>query len=55
MTMKMIERTPHRGDEIQLFELTPDEVRHYNRRDNRTRRRAIVKCALKRIFSILFP
>lgn len=41
--MNMIERTPHLGDEIQLFELTPEEIERYNRKDRRTRRLAIVK------------
>lgn len=45
---QMTERWPHRGDEIQVFDLTPEEVRRQNRKDNRTRRRAIIRCAIKR-------
>ena len=41
--MNMIERTPHLGDEIQLFELAPEEIEHYNRKDQRARRLAIFK------------
>lgn len=51
--MKMIERTPYHGDEIQLFELTPEEVRHYNKQDNRARRRAIAKWWTNAIFNFL--
>ena len=52
--MTMVERTPHRGDEIQLFELTAAEVRHYNRKDNRRRQWSIIKWAAQRFFQILF-
>lgn len=50
--MTMIERTPYKGDEIQLFELTPEEVRYFNKRDNRTRRIAIIRCTIRRWFGI---
>lgn len=46
--MTMTERWPHRGDEIQVYDLTPEEVRRQNRKDNRTRRRAIIRCTIKR-------
>lgn len=44
----MIERWPYHGDELQLFELTREEIIRQNRRDNWTRRKAIVLCAIKR-------
>lgn len=46
--MVMTERWPHRGDEIQVYDLTPEEVRRQNRKDNRTRRWAIIRCTIKR-------
>lgn len=46
--MIMVERWPANGAEIQVYELTPKEVIRQNRRDNRARRRAIVKCTVKR-------
>lgn len=45
--MTMIERTPYKGDEIQLFALTPEEVRYFNKRDNFARRWAIVRGWIK--------
>lgn len=44
----MIERWPSKGDEIQLFELTREEIIRQNRRDNWTRRKAIVLGTIKR-------
>lgn len=52
--MTMVERTPYHGDEIQLFELTAAEARHYNRKDNRVRRWSIVKWAAWKLFEIVF-
>ena len=49
--MTMIERWPVRGAEIQVYELTPEEVLRQNRRDNRTRRWATVRCMLRRWMS----
>lgn len=46
--MIMIERWPYHGDELQLFELTREEIIRQNRLDNWTRRKAIVRCAIKR-------
>lgn len=50
--MTMIERVPTHGDEIQLYKLTPEEVKRQNRKDNATRRRAIIKCTLRRMLRI---
>lgn len=47
--MTMIERWPVRGAEIQVYELTPEEVLRQNRRDNRTRRWATVRCMLRHL------
>ena len=44
----MIERWPYHGDELQLFELTREEIIRQNRRDNRTRRWAIIRCTIRR-------
>ena len=44
----MTERWPYHGVEFQVYDLTPEEVRRQNRKDNRTRRRAIIRCAIKR-------
>lgn len=52
--MIMVERTPYHGDEIQLFELTPEETRRYNRKDNAARRWSIVKWGARRLFEIIF-
>lgn len=51
--MKMIERTPHHGNEIQLFELTPEEIDRYSRKDRRTRRRAILRWWASRILNFI--
>lgn len=50
--MTMIERTPYQGDEIQLFELTPEEVRYFDKRDKRTMRRAIIRCTIRWWFGL---
>ena len=50
----MTERWPIRGDEIQVFDLTPEEAYRQNRKDNRTRRRAIIRCAIKRWLGVKF-
>lgn len=46
MTMK--ERTPYHGYEIQLWHLTPEEAYRQSRKDNRTRRWAIIRCTIRR-------
>lgn len=51
--MKLIESTSHLGCEIQLFELTPEELQYFNDRDNAARRWAIVKGAVKRFIKRL--
>ena len=44
----MIERWPHLGDEIQVWQLqTAEEKARCIRRDNRRRRWASVKCMVK--------
>lgn len=48
--MIILERTPMKGDEIQLIGLAHDEIVRQNRKDNRTRRRAIIRTALRRWF-----
>lgn len=50
--MTMIERWPHRGDEIQVFDLTPEEAYRQSLRDHKTSRRAIIWCAIKRWLGI---
>lgn len=45
--MTLIERTPYKGDEIQLFELTPEEVHYFNDRDNISRRWSIIRRWIK--------
>ena len=50
----MTERWPHRGDEIQVYDLTPEEAYRQNRKDNRTRRRAIIRCTIKRWLGVKF-
>ncbi len=52
--MTMVERTPYHGDEIQLFELSPEEVRQFNRKDNVARQWSIVKWWAWRLFEIVF-
>lgn len=46
--MVLIERWPHRGDEIRVYDLNPEEIRRQNRRDNRMRRWAAIRCLLRR-------
>lgn len=49
----MIERWPHLGDEIQVWQLQTDkEKARCIRRDNRRRHWAIVKCTVKRWMGI---
>lgn len=50
--MIMVERWPVKGAEIQVYELTPKEVIRQNKRDNRARRRAILRYYLHRIFGL---
>lgn len=40
------------GDDIRVYSLTPEEIRRQNRRDNRTRRWAIIRCSLRRWMGI---
>lgn len=40
----------HQGDDILIYSLTPEERYRQNCRDNRTRRRAIVRGSLRRWF-----
>ena len=49
--MTMTERWPYHGVEFQVYDLTPEEVLRQNRRDNRTRRWATVRCMLRRWMS----
>ena len=46
--MTMIERWPYHGVEFQVYDLTPEEVYRQNRKDNRTRRWAIIRCTIRR-------
>ena len=46
--MIMIERWPYHGDELQLFELTREEIIRQSLRDYKTSRKGIIKCAIKR-------
>lgn len=46
--MTMTERWPHRGDEIQVYDLTPEEAYRQSLRDYKTSRKGIIKCAIKR-------
>lgn len=48
----MIERTPYHGVEIQLFELTPDEIQRQNCKDERTRKWAIAKWWSRKIINL---
>lgn len=43
----MTERWPYHGVEFQVYDLTPEEAYRQNRKDNRRRRWAIVKCMVK--------
>ena len=46
--MTMTECWPHRGDEIQVFDLTPEEAYRQSLRDYKTSRKGIIKCAIRR-------
>lgn len=46
--MTMTERWPYRGDEIQVFDLTPEEAYRQSLLDYKTSRKGIIKCAIKR-------
>lgn len=46
--MIMTDRWPTYGDEIQVFDLTPEEAYRQSIRDYITSRKGIIKCAIKR-------
>lgn len=46
--MTMIERTPYHGCEIQLWQLSEAEIVRQNRKDDWMRRRAIIRCTIRR-------
>lgn len=46
--MNMIEREKIAGVEFQVWQLTPDEIRRQNRKDNAARRKAIIVAFYRR-------
>ena len=46
--MTMTERWPIRGDEIQFFDLTPEEAHRQSIRDYITSRKGIINSAIRR-------